>query len=170
MFCKHCGNMAPEGAKFCDSCGAPMERQPEPRNASVVPQSTYPQPYEQVQEYAQPREPKPSIGFVDAIVLYFKGYADFSGRSRRSEYWYAALFTGILSAVVTGILPDVAWILSLALIVPNLAVCVRRLHDIGKSGWSYLFSLIPLVGGILLLIWMCRDSEGDNEWGESPKY
>ena len=61
----------------------------------------------------------------------------------------------------------VSW--SLATLVPQIAITIRRLHDIGKSGWYYLIGLIPLVGGIILLVWMCQDSTEDNQWGPNPK-
>lgn len=174
MFCKQCGNILPERAKFCSSCGAPVEKEPEPQytppvyQQPVYQQPSYPQPYGQVEAYAH--KPRPSVTFVEAIRLYFQNYANFSGRSRRSEYWFAVLFSGLLSAAVTVMLPDLASIVSLALICPNLSIAIRRLHDTGKSGWYYFVSFIPLVGGIWMLIQMCKDSEGENQWGPSPKY
>lgn len=58
----------------------------------------------------------------------------------------------------------------LAVLIPGLAVCVRRLHDIGRSGWYYFLSLIPIIGGIILIVWTCQDGEpGENEWGANPK-
>ena len=115
-------------------------------------------------------EPKPSVNIIEAIKLYFTHYADFNGRSRRSEYWWATLAISIIGAVVGGILGDLSWIWTLAIMIPSLAICVRRLHDIGKSGWWYLIGLIPLVGGIILIVWFCKDSTEDNQWGPNPKY
>lgn len=58
----------------------------------------------------------------------------------------------------------------LAVLLPSIAVCVRRLHDIGKSGWFYFIAFIPLVGAIILLVWFCSDSQvGSNEYGKNPK-
>jgi len=72
--------------------------------------------------------------------------------------------------VVSGILVVVFFIYSLLVLVPGLAVAVRRLHDIGKSGWMLLIGLIPIVGGIILLIWAASDSQpGDNQYGPNPK-
>ena len=66
--------------------------------------------------------------------------------------------------------PSISYIYSLAVFVPSLAVGVRRLHDMGKSGWFLLIGLIPIVGWILLIIWLCTDSEpASNEWGANPK-
>jgi uncharacterized membrane protein YhaH (DUF805 family) len=111
----------------------------------------------------------------------FENYANFSGRARRSEYWYYALMNIIL-AVVMMILDKTLgtnfeplpygylyMIYALAVLVPGLAVAVRRLHDVGKSGWFFLVVLIPLVGPIWLLVLLCTDSVDDNNWGENPK-
>jgi uncharacterized membrane protein YhaH (DUF805 family) len=111
-----------------------------------------------------------------------QNYATFSGRARRSEYWYFALFN-IIFAVVAMILDNVLGIAmegvgygpiyglyALAVLIPGLAVAVRRLHDVGKSGWMFLIFLIPLVGAIWLLVLFCTDSQqGNNKWGHNPK-
>ena len=109
-------------------------------------------------------------------------YADFTGRARRSEYWYFVLFNFIVSiliglslGVIAGLLNVpalvyLAYLWSLAVFIPSLAVSVRRLHDIGRSGWWLLLSLIPLVGAIILIIWHCTDSQpGANQYGSNPK-
>lgn len=97
-----------------------------------------------------------------------KNYATFSGRARRSEYWYFALFNAIISfgiGFVAGLL-DVtilSTVYSVAVIIPFIAVGVRRMHDVGKSGW---FLLIPIYGFILA----CTDGvKGENEYGADPK-
>ena len=106
------------------------------------------------------------LEFMEACKMYWKRYAEFEGRSRRSEYWWAYLMTFIL-----GIIPGVNYIAWLACIIPSLAIGVRRLHDIGKSGWNLLLGLIPLAGAIILIIWFCQDGQvGPNEYGEDPKY
>lgn len=111
-------------------------------------------------------------------------YANFKGRARRSEYWYFTLgnviislglflFTILLSSVGGGIdtIGLVIYILyTLAMIVPSLAVIVRRLHDVGKSGWFYFVSLIPIIGGIWILVVLVTEGDrGPNEYGEDPK-
>lgn len=135
----------------------------------------------------------PDISFIDAIKLFFKRAFDFKGRSRRKEYWYVvllnvllyigfAIFSGILIGVgatsgntstVMGILTFlvvIEWIYAIVLILPSIAVQVRRLHDIGKSGWWILIALIPIVGVIIMIVWMATDSEPiENEWGQCPK-
>lgn len=114
----------------------------------------------------------------------FKKYADFSGRARRKEYWIFTLFNSIiilflalLSFALTaansslGIVFMVIYcIYALAIIVPSLAVAVRRLHDTNRSGWFYLIGFIPVVGGIILLVFFCLDGNPDtNQYGPSPK-
>jgi uncharacterized membrane protein YhaH (DUF805 family) len=111
-----------------------------------------------------------------------KKYAVFGGRARRREYWFFVLFSVIIS-IVLGIIdgltgsfnPTVglgllSGIYSLAILIPSLAVGVRRLHDTGKRGWWLLLALIPLVGAIVLLVFMCQDSNpGQNQYGPNPK-
>ena len=111
------------------------------------------------------------------FIKCIKQYADFKGRARRKEYWMFTLFNAIFSIVASlidtaifGGLPILATLLSLFVLIPGLAVCVRRLHDVGKSGWMLLVCLIPVVGAIWLFILMCTDSEiGTNKWGDNPK-
>ena len=111
-----------------------------------------------------------------------KNYAVFSGRSRRSEYWYFALFylifygVAAIVDVLTGSydratgLGLFTGILTLAFLVPSLSVSVRRLHDTGRTGWWLLIALIPVVGGIVLLVFLAQDSEaGGNRFGANPK-
>ena len=109
-------------------------------------------------------------------------YADFSGRARRTEYWMFVLFN-IIFAIVAMILDNIFGLTAgrlpygvfyflyvLAVLIPGLAVSVRRLHDIGKSGWMILIALIPLIGTIWLLVLMVTDSKpGENQYGPSPK-
>lgn len=110
-----------------------------------------------------------TMGFTDAIKAVFSKYATFEGRARRSEYWYWALFCFIIGLLI-GWIPVIGWLVSLALLVPGIAVAVRRLHDMGKSGWFYLLILIPLIGSIILIVMFCQDSQpGENEWGANPK-
>ena len=112
----------------------------------------------------------------DYFKLAISKYAQFEGRSRRSEYWYFALFyVLILIALVVAeavlFQTMITYLIGvLFFIVPALAVSVRRLHDVGKSGWYYLITLIPLVGPIVFLVWACTDSQyGANAWGPNPK-
>lgn len=123
------------------------------------------------------------MSFQEAVQTVFNKYATFEGRARRSEYWYFTLFVfcvnfviRVLASIVGGsnvlatVLAGVSTIFSLGVLVPQIAVAVRRLHDIGKSGWFYLIGLIPVIGWILVLVWFCTDSQpGDNQYGPNPK-
>ncbi|MDX2548841.1 DUF805 domain-containing protein [Streptomyces sp. WI04-05B] len=110
--------------------------------------------------------------FLDVL----KKYAVFSGRARRKEYWMFVLFAGIayLALLAIGYAIDMVWIafvLELAILLPALGVAVRRLHDTNRSGWWILFGLVPLVGGITLLVFYCLDGDqGENQYGHNPKY
>lgn len=109
------------------------------------------------------------MDFGGAIKSVFSKYATFTGRARRSEFWYWYLFTFIVGCVL-GWIPVLGWLVSIALIIPNLAVGARRLHDTNRSGWWLLLNLIPLVGAIILIIWWVQDSvPGANEYGDNPK-
>ena len=104
-----------------------------------------------------------------------RNYANFSGRARRSEYWFFFLFyllAYVVASIVDAVIgvPVVTLVVALGLLVPSLAVGVRRLHDIGKSGWFLLVGLIPLVGSIILIVWACTDGEVDNRYGPNPKH
>lgn len=153
MNCNKCGAPIAPGNQFCNNCGAPAGAGPA--------------------GYAQAYAPVRPIGFGEAIRNFFTQYATFSGRATRSEYWYVFLFNTIVSIAINGvigmILPTVALVLaslySLACLVPGLALCWRRLHDIGKSGACVLFALIPLVGWIIVLVFLCTASGPDNQYG-----
>lgn len=106
-------------------------------------------------------------------------YAEFNGRAQRAEYWYFVLFNfliGVGLSLVGSIIfsrnfgQALNTLYSLAVLVPSLAVGVRRLHDIGKSGWWLFLVLLPIVGPIWLLVLMATDSNpGDNQYGPNPK-
>ncbi len=107
-------------------------------------------------------------------------FADFSGRARRREYWTFAIVNCLIALLLlilglafgedspaSNILVTIFYLIML---VPNLSESVRRLHDIGKSGWWLFIGLVPLVGSLLLLVWSFMDSEeGENQYGENPK-
>ena len=127
--------------------------------------------------------PTPGMTFAEAVeTCLVKKFVSFSGRARRSEYWYFTLFSLIVSmaaSIIGGMLfvhheGDVnllSSLLSLVLFLPGLGVSIRRLHDIGKSAWWYLIIFVPMIGWIILLVFMCKDSfPGPNQYGPSPKY
>jgi uncharacterized membrane protein YhaH (DUF805 family) len=116
------------------------------------------------------------MGFADAITVCFAKYAVFAGRARRSEYWFFALFEALVN-IVAGVIDNLVnsdWpsmLVSLGLLLPSLAVAVRRLHDIDRSGWWLLIGLIPVVGWIVLLIWACmKGTAGPNRFGPDPVF
>ncbi len=111
-----------------------------------------------------------------------KKYATFRGRSRRKEYWYFTLFNMIVMLLLMAIdgmigsfsskagIGLLSTIYSLVVIIPGIAVSIRRLHDTSRSGWWLLISFVPIVGGIVLLVFMVQDSKpGENEFGSNPK-
>ena len=116
---------------------------------------------------------------------YFKAlklYANFSGRTRRREYWYFSLFNFI--SIIVAIILDyilgltingtpygaIYFLYTFSVLIPGLAVSVRRLHDVGKSGWMMLISLIPIIGAIWLIVLFTKDSQvEDNQYGINPK-
>lgn len=119
----------------------------------------------------------------EAIISVFTNYATFSGRARRSEYWFFALFNSIVSSALSilgrnifgdgssvNLFTMLASLYSLAVLLPGLAVTWRRLHDVGKSGANYFWVLLPIVGWIILIVYLCRDSQpGENQYGPNPK-
>ena len=104
------------------------------------------------------------MGFFKAIGSGFGNYTNFSGR----EFWWWALFA-FLMGILT-VIPILGWLIALAMLLPNLAMQVRRLHDTGHSGWWWFIGLIPIIGFIVLLIFYVTDSKpGPNQWGPNPK-
>ena len=115
---------------------------------------------------------------MDQIISCYKdmwlNWNNFSGRTRRSGYWYAVLANALvgllLSIIVFAVEPleILSELYSLIVLVPSIALGVRRLHDSGHSGWWYLLMLTG-IGAIVLLVWFCQDSQPDNKYGPSPK-
>lgn len=111
------------------------------------------------------------VGFGKAVSLFFKNYVNFSGRASKSEYWWGFLFNMIMFfplGLISSVIPPLGGLCSIALMIPGIALAVRRLHDVGKSGAWWFMGLIPIAGGIILLIQFLKDSEGDNQWGPGP--
>lgn len=104
-----------------------------------------------------------------------QNYCNFSGRSSRSEYWWFWLFDILVSFILTCIFGGgtagqiVGGVFELAILLPSLGVAVRRMHDIGRSGWWFLINLIPIVGQVIWIFWCCKDSEmHPNQYGPVP--
>ena len=113
---------------------------------------------------------------MNGYLATLKKYADFSGRARRTEYWLFVLFSMVI-AMVLGVVdyvlgsPGIVGLLfALAILIPSIAVGVRRLHDTDRSGWWLLIAFIPIIGTIALLVFLLLDSNpGENRFGSSPK-
>ncbi len=110
----------------------------------------------------------------------FRHYADFGGRATRSHFWFFGLINLLVYILILIVemsmgmldpqgLGPLSVIYQLAVLIPAISVTVRRLHDVGKSGWSLLLAFIPLIGQIILIVWYCRDSDSDNKYGPNPK-
>lgn len=123
------------------------------------------------------------LSFPEAVNRAIKdNYCNFNGRASRSEFWWFELFVVILGFIITmansflfiathstviGMV--LLYGVNLALLLPSIGLNVRRLHDIGKSGWYIFLSFIPLVGAIILIVWYCKDSQPmPNEYGPVP--
>lgn len=115
---------------------------------------------------------------MDGIIACYKdmwvNWNNFSGRTRRSGYWYVILANFLISLALSiivfavdafGALPN---FYQLVVLIPSIALGVRRLHDTGRSGWWYLL-VLTVIGSIVLLVWFCQDSAPDNKYGPSPK-
>ena len=151
MKCSTCGTDNPANARFCGNCRQSLVEESTAGSVGV--------------ETAESTE----VGFTTAVKLGFQRYVDFSGRSIRSEYWWWLLFTA-LGGIVASIIDAAAeasgtiWLLFLfAMIIPNIAISVRRLHDINRSGWWLLLHCPFLmgIGSFLLFIWACMPSKAD---------
>lgn len=106
--------------------------------------------------------------FIDAL----KQYANFKGRATRTQFWMYQLFyviTLIVASVADALsgLPFLTLICVLGFFIPSLSIGARRLHDIGRSGWWQLLMFVPMIGGIVLLVFWVMESKGDNEYGVS---
>lgn len=187
--CAKCENKISATDKFCGSCGAKInysfseekaesvgnnsprtEREPFAKTNSANKQDNGRVKYENIDN----TEKQSSFDYYNQVL---GKYSDFNGRSTRAEYWYFMLYN-IIIAILIGffgaIIGDeegVLYILYLfIMLIPHWAVSVRRLHDIGKSGWIFLVGFIPLIGFIWLLILFTTDSEsGVNKYGPNPK-
>lgn len=128
-------------------------------------------------------DPVPGMNFMEAVSTCFSKYVTFSGRARRSEFWYFTLFVFVVNLVLGWVgnmllgVPEgggpnkIQGLFSLVILLPSMAVFWRRMHDIGKSGLWYLLNLIPIAGSLILIAFEIRDSApGENQYGMSPKY
>ena len=164
MKCQTCGNDNPENAQFCGGCGVSLSAST-PTDVGI--------------DAAE----LPMVDFGTAVKLGFQRYVDFSGRSTRAEYWWWGLFTVVASLALfiadnlTGNSSTFGWLgglldtlFTLATIIPSLALGVRRLHDINRTGWWLLLWFVLVIGWIVLIVWAIeRGDEGPNKYGPDPR-
>lgn len=116
-----------------------------------------------------------------SYIAFWKNAFNFSGRTRRRDYWYATVANSLVAMLISFVLGFIAgvtgfeaivylaYVYSVAVIIPGLSLCIRRLHDLGKSGWWYLLCLTG-IGSIVVLVWFCMEGQrGSNKYGEDPK-
>jgi uncharacterized membrane protein YhaH (DUF805 family) len=104
--------------------------------------------------------------FIDAIKICFTKYADFNGCASRPEFWWWVLFTFVASVALSAVNHLVSLAFSIAVVLPNIAVAARRLHDTDRSGWWQLLGFIPLIGWIILLIWYVEAGKPNRYGGQ----
>ena len=178
-FCTNCGTPLQSDMAFCNNCGSPIKPTPTP---TPTPQSL---PNSTVPNYDL--DPFELSEFDTLKFVLRKKYAEFNGRASRSEYFRFSLMTALCIAIIISvfgiiglatnglfsaiILYTVLGIINLILLIPNLAITVRRLHDINKSGWYFLINFIPLVGPIWFIILMLTKGDIDtNNYGARTSY
>ena len=170
MYCPNCGERLSEQALFCPKCGTKRQSGDTFSSGKTSEQGSgnfnQPQPYVQPQPgpYIQPPQPQPTpvrvniwmpdyqCTFGNAIKRFFNGFVQFKGRSSIREYWFAILFLFITN-IVSALIPFIGWIWGLVVILPSIAVAIRRLHDSNRSGWWYLAGGgCSMLGAIVLFI------------------
>ena len=107
------------------------------------------------------------MNFVDAVKKCLTQYANFSGRAARPEFWWFALFGWVVSALLASVSANLSGIFSLAILIPNLAVGARRLHDTDRSGWWQLIGLTG-IGLIVLIVFWATEGKEPNRFGGKP--
>ncbi len=99
------------------------------------------------------------MSFQESIKVCLKKYADFSGTATRSEYWWFVLFTFLAGLALSIISSVLSGVFTLAMLLPSLAAATRRLHDTNRSGWWQLIALIPLIGMIVIIVFLAQPSK-----------
>ena len=159
MKCTGCGSDNPENAQFCGGCGVSLSASA-PTDVGI--------------DAAE----LPMVDFGTAVKLGFQRCVDFGGRSTRAEYWWWGLFTVVVSQALfiadtltlgwLGGLPGTLF--TLATIIPSLALSVRRLHDINRTGWWLLLLFVLVIGWIVLIVWAIKQGDkGPNKYGPDPR-
>jgi uncharacterized membrane protein YhaH (DUF805 family) len=107
---------------------------------------------------------------MEHFVSALEKFADFNGRATRTAYWMFVLISIIIQVILTLLgFETIAAIIILLLIIPKISVGARRLHDTGRSGWWQLIHFVPLIGLIVMIVFLVQDSVDDNEYGPNPK-
>jgi len=177
MFCKKCGKELKEDAVFCPGCGNQVILSDGVQNTTVQQNANITAPVVDNGTQAS------ISGIINTIINWYmavlKKYTVFTGRARRKEYWIFVLINSIIGlgfftlSKISGIgivFTILSSIYQLAILCPSIAVVIRRLHDVGRPGVHILFMLIPIVGVILLIIWLATEgAAGDNQYGPNPK-
>ena len=99
--------------------------------------------------------------FQESVRVCFSKYADFTGRATRSEYWWFFLFILLVSAAISMVSHTLSGLFSLATLLPSIAAAARRLHDTNRSGWWQLIILVPVIGLVVLVVFLVQESKGD---------
>lgn len=169
-FCEYCGSQLNDNEQFCPNCGNKVAGNfGNTGNNSQYNNGNFNGNANNTEVNTNP--------FIKYYVdVFTKKYLLFDGRASRKEYWMFILFdilvglgVSIVDSII-GIDGVLAGLYTLAIIIPSLAIAIRRLHDIGKSGFWYLISFIPLIGSIWLLILLCTQSQyGGNQYGDVPR-
>ncbi len=159
MFCTKCGAVMEDGAAFCTECGASAHEEAVQEPVVAPVEEPVAAPIEEPVAPATEETKKTNngnVGFIEAIKLAILNSLNFTGRASRSEFWWGYLFFAIAGIVAN--IPYIGWLIGLAIILPSLALSVRRLNDMGRS-WSFLFmGLIPIAGAIILIINFAKPS------------
>lgn len=173
-YCSNCGE-AVDGVAFCAVCGTAVAGAAPAAGSSTTEAPTYAAP-------AAGNTGKSlqtgRLSFVEAIKSFFANYVNFEGRATQSAYWFAALFifiAGMAANIIGSPLSEsnstnpISSLVSLAFLLPNISVGIRRLHDTGRSGTYLLWALLPIVGWILVIVALAAKSQdADNKYGPRP--
>ena len=168
MFCGICGVKIEEGVKFCGKCGASatIDSAPQQSQNNAAPVQANP-PQQPNQQASFTSVQQQEAGTQQNAWQYFTGalkkYAVFEGRARRAEYWWFTLFIFLISLIFGFLGFILSIIVNLAFLLPSLAVSIRRMHDVGKSGW---FVLVPIYN---LILCFTAGNTGPNQYGPDPK-
>ena len=168
MFCSKCGKQIADDVKFCPNCGNPVNGGAKIDADNIG--TKIKKFFADMQACADDRKGPEPVDFVKAIKLFCLYALNFKGRSSRSEYWWGYLFNVLASTALT-MIPVIGGLLGFVMMVPGIAISIRRMHDIGKSGWHLLMGMIPLAGPIIVLVYACTASQTEaNQWGPTTQY